>query len=80
MDAGNSTGKDSLMLVLRRKEDESIIIGDVVKVTVNRIQGDGVILGIEAPHDVKIHRKEVWLKIQREAIEAIPAPPSEVAP
>ena len=54
------------MLVLSRKRDESIIIGDNVVVTVVDIRGDKVRLGIEAPKEVPVHRREVYDAIQRE--------------
>ncbi len=53
------------MLVLSRHRDESIMIGDV-SVTVIDIRGDKVRLGIEAPHDVPVHRREVYDAIKRE--------------
>jgi carbon storage regulator len=54
------------MLVLSRKQDEKIIIGDSITLMVVSIQGDKVRLGIEAPKDVSIHREEVYQAIQRE--------------
>ena len=56
------------MLVLTRKRDESIIIGDNIVITVIGIRGDKVRFGIEAPKEVSIHRKEVYEAIQRENI------------
>jgi len=54
------------MLVLSRKQDEKIIIGDCITLMVVSIQGDKVRLGIEAPKDVSIHREEVYKAIQEE--------------
>ncbi len=54
------------MLVLSRQRDESIIIGDNVQITVVDIRGDKVRLGIEAPAEIPVHRKEVFDAIQRE--------------
>jgi carbon storage regulator len=48
------------MLVLSRKKNESIIINDNITVTVIEIRGDKVRLGIEAPKDVTVHRREVY--------------------
>jgi carbon storage regulator len=48
------------MLVLSRKKNESIIICDNITVTVIEIRGDKVRLGIEAPKDVTVHRREVY--------------------
>lgn len=54
------------MLVLSRKQDEKIIIGDSITLMVISIQGDKVRLGIDAPKHVSIHREEVYQAIQRE--------------
>lgn len=54
------------MLVLSRQRDESIIIGDSIKITIVDIRGDKVRLGIEAPRDVSVHREEVYLAIKKE--------------
>lgn len=54
------------MLVLSRKKDEKIIIGDQIKVMVIEIRGDKVRLGIDAPKEVAVHREEVYEAIQRE--------------
>ena len=54
------------MLVLSRQRDESIFIGDKIKITVVDIRGDKVRLGIEAPTEIPVHRQEVYEAIQRE--------------
>lgn len=54
------------MLVLTRKKDQSIVINDDIEVTVLDIQGDQVRIGISAPKNVSIHRKELFLEIQEE--------------
>lgn len=54
------------MLVLSRKKNESIIINDHITVTVVEIRGDKVRLGIEAPKDVSVHRREVYEAIQHQ--------------
>lgn len=54
------------MLVLCRQLDETIMIGDEIEVTVIDIRGDKVRLGIVAPKEVSIHRKEVYDAIRRE--------------
>ena len=51
------------MLVLTRKKNESIVINDVIKVTVVEIRGDKVRLGIEAPREIDVHRQEVYDQI-----------------
>jgi carbon storage regulator len=48
------------MLVLSRKKNESIVINDNITVVVVEIRGDKVRLGIEAPKDVPVHRKEIF--------------------
>jgi len=52
------------MLVLSRKTDESIVIGDNIVVTVVQIRGDKVRLGIQAPREVSVHRREVYDNIK----------------
>jgi len=54
------------MLVLTRKRDESIMIGDDIKVTVVDVRGDQVKLGIEAPRHIPVHREEIYREIQEE--------------
>ena len=54
------------MLVLSRQPDETIVVGDDIEITVVRIYGGRVRLGITAPPEVSVHRKEVWEAIRRE--------------
>ena len=54
------------MLVLSRKAEESMIIGDDIKITVLDIRGGQVRIGITAPQEVKIHREEVYERINQE--------------
>lgn len=54
------------MLVLTRKIDESIIIGDNIKVFIVDVRGDQVKLGIDAPKDISVHRQEIYEDIQQE--------------
>ncbi len=54
------------MLVLSRKKNESIIVGEDIEIVVLDIQGDQVRLGIKAPINVSVHRKEVFEEIQQE--------------
>ena len=54
------------MLVLSRQRDETIMIGDDVEITVVDIRGDKVRLGINAPSEIPVHRKEVYDAIRRE--------------
>ena len=53
------------MLVLSRKKDEAIVLRDDIHIVVVEIRGDKVRLGIEAPNEVSVHRKEVYDAIQR---------------
>ncbi len=53
----------SKMLVLSRKEAESIFVGHDVKITVISIQGNKVRIGIDAPKDMQVHREEVYLEL-----------------
>ena len=59
------------MLVLKRKKDESIIIGDNIKITIIQCDDGNVKLGIDAPKNVKVHREEVLLEIINENKDAI---------
>jgi len=54
------------MLVLSRHRDETIMIGDDIEITVVDIKGDKVRIGINAPRDIQVHRKEVYEAIKRE--------------
>ncbi len=68
------------MLVLSRKLDEKIAIGDNIEITVVEIRGDTVKIGISAPKDVKIYRGELLEAIQQANIEAgmQPAPDLDI--
>ena len=57
------------MLVLSRKKDEKIVIGDNISIMVVEIRGDKVRLGIDAPRDVSVHRREVYDAIKRKESE-----------
>ncbi len=59
------------MLVLTRKVGESIIIGDNIEITVIETKGDQIKLGIKAPKDIDIHRKEIYEAIRNENQQAI---------
>ena len=54
------------MLVLSRKAEESMFIGEDIKITVLDIRGGQVRIGITAPQDIKIHREEVYERINQE--------------
>lgn len=59
------------MLILSRKSGESIIIDGRIHVKIVRVEGDVVKLGIEAPADVPVHRREVYEEIQRSNQQAL---------
>lgn len=70
------------MLVLTRKLGENIRIGDSVKITVLEVRSGQVKLGIDAPPEVKVHREEIWLRINGEENSHTeqPAPGTEANP
>ena len=67
------------MLVLSRQRDETIMIGDDIEVTVVDIRGDKVRLGINAPREISVHRKEVYDAIKRENREAAQVKPEDLS-
>jgi carbon storage regulator len=62
------------MLVLSRKKNESIVINNDITIVVVEIRGDKVRLGVEAPKEVPVHRREVYDAIKRN--EAVQGPPA----
>jgi carbon storage regulator len=54
------------MLILSRKQEESIVIQDDIVITILAIEGDKVKIGIKAPREVQIYREELWLAIQEQ--------------
>jgi carbon storage regulator len=67
------------MLVLSRQRDETIMIGDDIEVTVVDIRGDKVRLGINAPKEISVHRKEVYDAIRRENRAAAQVKPEDIS-
>jgi len=65
------------MLVLSRKKNESIVINDDITIVVVEIRGDKVRLGVEAPKEVPVHRREVFEAIRRSEAAAGEQPRSE---
>ena len=82
-------GEAPEVLVLTRKSNQSIMIGDEIEVSVLAIMGEKVRIGIEAPRSIPVFRKEVYLEIRQdaspdetrqqvnEALDQLKAPPSE---
>lgn len=62
------------MLVLTRKSGEGIRIGDDIKVVVLEVKDNQIKLGIDAPHELPVHREEIYLKIQEDNIRAAELP------
>lgn len=57
------------MLILARRVGETMMIGDDIKVTILGVKGNQVRIGVIAPRDVGVHRKEIYLRIQEEKSE-----------
>src|SRR5262245_2154981 len=72
-------GRSHSMLVLSRQRDETIMIGDDIEVTVVDIRGDKVRLGINAPKEISVHRKEVYDAIRRENRAAAQVKPEDLS-
>ena len=58
------------MLILTRRVGETLMIGDNVSVTVLRVKGNQVRLGVNAPKDVSVHREEIFERIKQESDES----------
>lgn len=54
------------MLILTRKVGERLVIGDVVTVSVLGVKGNQIRVGIDAPHEVQVHREEIYKRILKE--------------
>ena len=67
------------MLVLSRQRDESIMIGDDVEITIVDVRGDKVRLGITAPKNIPVHRREIYDAIQGEKAEKEGHEPSQAS-
>ena len=59
------------MLILTRKSDESIVIGNNIQIKVLKIQGNQVHIGIEAPKDISVYREEIYEQIRKENAKAV---------
>ena len=67
------------MLVLSRKKNESIVINDDITIVVVEIRGDKVRLGVEAPKEIPVHRREVYDAIRRSEQQAAEGSPASEA-
>lgn len=66
------------MLVLTRKVNQSIIVGDNIEIVVLDVRGEQVRLGIKAPKDVSVHRKEIYEQIAEENVQSSTVRPEDV--
>ncbi len=66
------------MLVLTRKVNQSIMIGDDIEVVVLEVRGEQVRLGIKAPRNVTVHRREIYDAIQKENLMSAQTQPEDV--
>ncbi|MCK4798553.1 MAG: carbon storage regulator CsrA [Spirochaetes bacterium] len=66
------------MLILDRKENQSIMINENIEITIVGIRGDHVKVGISAPINIKVYRKEIYEEIQAANIEAAKIKPDDI--
>ncbi len=66
------------MLVLTRKIHQSIVIGDDIEIVVLEVRGEQVRIGIKAPKNVAVHRKEIWEQIVQENVGAAQVNPEDL--
>ena len=66
------------MLILDRKENESIMIGENIELTIVSIKGDHAKIGIKAPLNIKVYRKEIYDEIQAQNIRAAKIKPDDL--
>jgi carbon storage regulator len=65
-DFSTNQRKESAVLILSRKKDQVIRIGDDIQITVTEIRGDKVRIGVDAPRHITVHRQEIYEAIQSE--------------
>lgn len=58
------------MLILTRRPQETLVVGDNIKVQVLGVKGGQVRLGVEAPREVPVYREEIWVRIKRDKLKA----------
>jgi carbon storage regulator len=69
--AGRTKARRLPVLVLTRKENESIMVGDQIEIVITKVENDRVKVGIKAPLFISVHRKEVYDDIRKENVEAV---------
>jgi carbon storage regulator len=57
------------MLILTRRPQETLVVGDNIKVQVLGVKGGQVRLGVEAPREVPVYREEIWVRIKRDKMK-----------
>ena len=57
------------MLILTRRPQETLVVGDNIKVQVLGVKGGQVRLGVEAPREVPVYREEIWVRIKRDKLK-----------
>jgi carbon storage regulator len=65
------SAKEWILLILTRRVNESLIVGDQVTVTVVAVKGNQVRLGVDAPKDVAVHREEVYERLKNEGAQQL---------
>jgi carbon storage regulator len=58
------------MLILTRRPQETLVVGDNIKVQVLGVKGGQVRLGVEAPREVPVYREEIWVRIKRDKLKS----------
>jgi carbon storage regulator len=67
------------MLILTRRPQETLVVGDNIKVQVLGVKGGQVRLGVEAPREVPVYREEIWVRIKRDKLQAGELEPADSA-
>jgi carbon storage regulator len=68
-ESGKLTDRSNYILILTRRDGETLMIGDEVTVTVLGVKGNQVRLGINAPKSVAVHREEIYARIVQESLD-----------
>jgi carbon storage regulator len=67
------------MLILTRRPQETLVVGDNIKVQVLGVKGGQVRLGVEAPREVPVYREEIWVRIKRDKLKSGELEPADSA-